>query len=156
MNTLTFSSPYITFNYIFLHRHERFYYYFAIAFFFLQQQSYGRLFFFLNKKNIFSRRLHPSFRQFLQQDSQEFLIYFLDEIHGELRQPLEQTCLAEDDEESEAEDCSVGSPRGSLSSLADEVCRFGFFFRLDFSLDFFFYWKELCSNASIVSLCRLL
>ena len=34
------------------------------------------------------------FRSYSQQDSQEFLRYFLDELHNELRQPLEQTALA--------------------------------------------------------------
>ena len=32
--------------------------------------------------------MYPTFRTFSQQDSQEFLRYFMDQVHEELREPL--------------------------------------------------------------------
>lgn len=61
------------------------------------------------------RQLHPLFRMFTQQDSQEFLRYFLDELHDDLKQPLPPQ--PPDTNTEEEEECSSSS-----ESDAEELC----------------------------------
>ncbi|KAA0183395.1 hypothetical protein HAZT_HAZT009317 [Hyalella azteca] len=69
------------------------------------------------------KQLYPMFRAFSQQDSQEFLRYFLDEIHSELRQMVPAVYNEQDSDESEDEcdsDCELRSAAGeSCCSLGD-------------------------------------
>ncbi|XP_068228598.1 ubiquitin carboxyl-terminal hydrolase 20-like isoform X1 [Palaemon carinicauda] len=47
------------------------------------------------------KQMYPMFRGYTQQDSQEFLRYFMDQLHEELREPVH---TSHEDEESEMED----------------------------------------------------
>ncbi|MCL4119685.1 UNVERIFIED_CONTAM: hypothetical protein GTU68_039547, partial [Idotea baltica] len=54
------------------------------------------------------RALYPMFRPYTQQDSQEFLRYFMDQLHEELREPLLDNSWDEEDKpKEEAESSSV-------------------------------------------------
>ncbi|XP_063592751.1 ubiquitin carboxyl-terminal hydrolase 20-like isoform X2 [Penaeus indicus] len=73
-------------------------------------------------------RLYPMFRGFTQQDSQEFLRYFMDQLHEELREPVHSS---HEDEESEMEDdedlssASLSEREESQSETEYETCDSG-------------------------------
>ena len=54
---------------------------------------------------------HPMFRGFHQQDSQEFLKYFLDQMHEELMEPI---TVMDDDEVDDSHQCGVDISGGQL------------------------------------------
>ncbi|CAL4076407.1 unnamed protein product [Meganyctiphanes norvegica] len=76
------------------------------------------------------KQVYPMFRGYTQQDSQEFLRYFMDQLHEELREPVLITHTEEDNaEEDDEEDLSsIGSisERDESQSEADyETCDSG-------------------------------
>ena len=48
--------------------------------------------------------MYPMFRGYTQQDSQEFLRYFMDQLHEELREPVH---ILHEEEESEMEGMNI-------------------------------------------------
>lgn len=74
------------------------------------------------------KQLYPMFRGFTQQDSQEFLRYFMDQLHEELREPVHSS---HEDEESEMEDdedlssASLSEREESQSEAEYETCDSG-------------------------------
>lgn len=77
------------------------------------------------------KQVYPMFRGYTQQDSQEFLRYFMDQLHEELREPILRTHTDEDNaiEEDESDLSSIGSisERGdeSQSEAEYETCDSG-------------------------------
>ncbi|KAF2367860.1 Peptidase C19 ubiquitin carboxyl-terminal hydrolase [Trinorchestia longiramus] len=76
--------------------------------------------------SVVPEQLYPMFRTFSQQDSQEFLRYFLDELHSELRQPLlvppPELESDESGEESDSDSELRSANGGSCSSLGELRC----------------------------------
>ncbi|XP_042870141.1 ubiquitin carboxyl-terminal hydrolase 20-like isoform X5 [Penaeus japonicus] len=75
------------------------------------------------------KQLYPMFRGFTQQDSQEFLRYFMDQLHEELREPVHSS---HEDEESEMEaddedlsSASLSEREESQSEAEYETCDSG-------------------------------
>ena len=73
------------------------------------------------------------FRGFHQQDSQEFLKYFLDQLHEELMEPISCTEDAEDDEESTPEQVKLWDKFSHLK--LGEVLSMSFSKKFSYRLD---------------------
>ncbi|XP_045607433.1 ubiquitin carboxyl-terminal hydrolase 20 isoform X1 [Procambarus clarkii] len=74
------------------------------------------------------KQLYPMFRGYTQQDSQEFLRYFMDQLHEELREPRVMSHEDEEREIEDEEDLSTGSlseREESQSEAEYETCDSG-------------------------------
>lgn len=74
------------------------------------------------------KQLYPMFRGYTQQDSQEFLRYFMDQLHEELREPRLMSHEDEEKEMEEEEEISTGSlseREESQSEAEYETCDSG-------------------------------
>ncbi|KAK4295896.1 hypothetical protein Pmani_031567 [Petrolisthes manimaculis] len=74
------------------------------------------------------KQLYPMFRGYTQQDSQEFLRYFMDQLHEELREPRVVSQEEQESEQEEEEDLSAESlseREDSQSEAEYETCDSG-------------------------------